>query len=55
MKKVYPVILTPVNIGEKDGYTVYVPDLGIDTQGYGVSLRLTPSHSPNGYNLMLSL
>ncbi|NLI91958.1 MAG: HicB family protein [Peptococcaceae bacterium] len=29
MKKVYPVILTPSNIG----YVVYVPDLDINTQG----------------------
>jgi predicted RNase H-like HicB family nuclease len=29
LKKVYPVILTPSNIG----YVVYVPDLDINTQG----------------------
>ena len=29
MKKVYPVIFTKV----EDGYTVYVPDFDIDTQG----------------------
>ena len=33
MIKVYPIILTPVKIGIEDGYSVHVPDLGIDTQG----------------------
>jgi len=37
MTKVYPIILTPVNIGEKRGYAVYVPDLGINTQGYDLA------------------
>lgn len=33
MKVVYPIILTPV----KTGYVVYVPDLGINTQGAGIA------------------
>ena len=37
MTKVYPVILTPVKIGEEDGYSVYVPDLEIGTQGYNLA------------------
>ena len=37
MKKVYPVILTPVKIDSDDGYAVYVPDLEIDTQGFDLA------------------
>jgi predicted RNase H-like HicB family nuclease len=37
MTSVYPVILTPTNIGDDDGYAVYVPDLEINTQGYSLS------------------
>ena len=37
MIKVYPVILTPVKIGIEDGYSVYVPDLDIDTQGFSLA------------------
>ena len=33
MTRGYPVILTPVKIGAEDGYSVYVPDLEIGTQG----------------------
>jgi len=37
MTKVYPVILTPAKIGIEDGYSVYVPDLDIDTQGFSLA------------------
>ena len=37
MTKVYPVILTPTNIGSESGYAVYVPDLKINTQGYDMA------------------
>ena len=33
MKQAYPIILTP----DKDGFTVYVPDLDINTQGASVA------------------
>jgi len=37
MKKVYPVIMTPVKIGNSNGYAVSVPDLEINTQGYDLA------------------
>lgn len=36
MKRVYPVIFTPVN-DEKDTVLIEVPDLGILTEGYGMA------------------
>jgi len=37
MEKVYPIVLTPVDIGNERGYAVYVPDLEINTQGYNLA------------------
>jgi len=37
MEKVYPIVLTPVEIGKEKGYAVYVPDLEINTQGYSLA------------------
>ncbi len=37
MIKVYPIILTPVKIGKKSGYSVYVPDMEINTQGFDMA------------------
>lgn len=36
MKRVYPVIFTPVN-DDKDTVLIEVPDLGILTEGYGMA------------------
>ena len=37
MTKVYPIILTPTQIGSESGFAVNIPDLNIDTQGYNLA------------------
>jgi len=37
MTKVYPIILTPTKLENEMCYAVYVPDLGIHTQGHDLA------------------
>lgn len=37
MTVVYPVVLTPTNIGAQPGYAVHVPDMALDTQGFSLA------------------
>lgn len=48
MTYVYPVILTPAETGDQSGFSVYVPDLEINTQGCNLAEAITMARDAIG-------